>query len=248
MSRKKAFTLIELLVVISIIALLVAILMPALNKAKEQARFSVCKSSLHQYGLAGNMYLMENDGNFPHPYNWLHTPYFVPAPACAWHDVRLDYHLHPLKAGVLWPYLMTKEIHVCPTFHGIAKRYGTSHPNHNSTVPVVPQYSFCMNGYLGNGFYSKVAKESQVKRPASVFYFCEENIWLIPGVSVYSLNNNHLIGRTSPYAASNYDACFATFHNTVGNDRNSGNSNAVMLDGHVEVVYPKDTFKMGWPK
>ena len=48
---KKGFTLIELLVVVSIIALLVSILMPALNKAKELAKLTMCMSNLKQMGL-----------------------------------------------------------------------------------------------------------------------------------------------------------------------------------------------------
>ena len=61
MHRKKAFTLIELLVVIAIIALLLSILMPALNKIKEQTRRLVCRTNLHQWGLAVNGYAAAND-------------------------------------------------------------------------------------------------------------------------------------------------------------------------------------------
>ncbi len=64
--KKNGFTLIELLVVISIIALLVAILMPALGKAKMMAQNAVCQSNMKTYGLAGSMYLFDNDGAFPY--------------------------------------------------------------------------------------------------------------------------------------------------------------------------------------
>jgi len=52
MVRKKGFTLIELLVVISIIAMLLAILMPSLQKVKEQAKNITCASQLRQQGIA----------------------------------------------------------------------------------------------------------------------------------------------------------------------------------------------------
>ena len=63
--RKKGFTLIELLVVISIIAMLLAILMPALGKVKEKARDVVCRSSLKQWGLTWGIYTNDHNGYFP---------------------------------------------------------------------------------------------------------------------------------------------------------------------------------------
>ena len=61
--QRRAFTLIELLVVVSIIALLVSILLPALGKAREQARRVVCRTRLSQLGLAYHTYATENNGN-----------------------------------------------------------------------------------------------------------------------------------------------------------------------------------------
>ncbi|MCF7957125.1 MAG: type II secretion system GspH family protein [Phycisphaerae bacterium] len=74
MKKNKGFTLIELLVVISIIALLVAILMPALGKAKKQAQNAVCQSNMKTYGLVISMYLQENEGAFPDSYYTIFTP------------------------------------------------------------------------------------------------------------------------------------------------------------------------------
>ena len=59
------FTLVELLVVISIIALLVSILLPALNTAREQARAMQCLTRLHDIGFAINFYLNDHDGSLP---------------------------------------------------------------------------------------------------------------------------------------------------------------------------------------
>ncbi len=60
-----AFTLIELLVVISIIAVLLAILMPCLRKVKEQARRAVCQNNLHQSSAAIFMYAGDFDDALP---------------------------------------------------------------------------------------------------------------------------------------------------------------------------------------
>lgn len=65
MSSKRAFTLIELLVVIAIIALLLAILMPSLRRARDQARAVTCRSNLKQIGLAFTLYTEDNAGKFP---------------------------------------------------------------------------------------------------------------------------------------------------------------------------------------
>jgi prepilin-type N-terminal cleavage/methylation domain-containing protein len=64
-THRRGFTLIELLVVISIIALLMAILVPVLRKAKEHARRVACQNNLHQGLLAGQMYAGDSDGFLP---------------------------------------------------------------------------------------------------------------------------------------------------------------------------------------
>ena len=65
MSQKRGFTLVELLVVISIIALLVAILLPALNKARYSAKNVVCISHIRAQINAQLVYMTANDGKFP---------------------------------------------------------------------------------------------------------------------------------------------------------------------------------------
>jgi prepilin-type N-terminal cleavage/methylation domain-containing protein len=63
--QKSAFTLIELLVVISIIALLMGILIPALFRAREQGRKTLCANNLRQINTSLRLYAVDNDGRLP---------------------------------------------------------------------------------------------------------------------------------------------------------------------------------------
>ena len=73
------FTLIELLVVISIIALLMSILMPALARVRKQAKAAICQSNLKQWGTMASMYTGDNDGNFFQNLGWWSAlrPYYT---------------------------------------------------------------------------------------------------------------------------------------------------------------------------
>jgi prepilin-type N-terminal cleavage/methylation domain-containing protein len=63
--EQSGFTLVELLVVISIIALLLGILLPALNKAREAGRSVACLANVRRISMAGYIYALEEDGEFP---------------------------------------------------------------------------------------------------------------------------------------------------------------------------------------
>ena len=108
--KKEAFTLIELLVVVSIIALLVSILLPALGRAREAAKQAVCHGNLHQIGIIMEMYAGENNGRF----------------------VRHDYTDPDMQwPALLMPYLdsVPPDVYLCPTIMG--KGLAVKWPNTN---------------------------------------------------------------------------------------------------------------------
>ena len=237
MGKPEGFTLIELLVVIAIIGLLLSIIVPALNKSKKHARFVVCKTNLRAYGQAGSIYLSEYDDSFPDSYTWLHEDgaksYTDP---CAWHDAEY------LADGLMWPYLEHEDIHMCPLFYQLSLKLGADHPQHSQAIPVDPQYSYSMNGYLGYGFFGVVEKVTEIRNSSKVLFFSEENVWTIPGVSRYSLNNNNLIIQET-----NSWNNIATFHRVKGDDLNSGVANVVFVDGHVDSALAKESFRIVMP-
>ncbi len=121
------FTLIELLVVVAIIALLISILLPALGAARANAKDTVCKSILHQLGLATTYYAQENKNRLPYILgsDFDGDGQATNAPYYQYHQI-FDF----------WPYIMDLKMYRCPSAFGenSVKNYRPDVPNHSYYV------------------------------------------------------------------------------------------------------------------
>ncbi len=255
MHRKNtAFTLIELLVVIAIIGLLLAIIAPSLQLAKERAQFIFCKSNLRSYGLAMKAYLNNNDDCYPTRsytavFNGEVTGPGLPSVplSCQWHDARISPERHPEFAGVLWPYMDSLKAHMCPTFKRFAYQHGASHPGHNASIPIEPTYAFSLNNFLGsrkgNGQPWGVKKESEVINSADTIVWVEETIWLIPGWAGWVLNDTCFMSRHQD-DPTQWGDFIATYHQTSLSKPNDGMGNAVFVDGSVRLLDPYEVVNL----
>ena len=118
--RKKGFTLIELLVVISIIAMLLAILMPALAKVKEMGKRVVCLSNQRQLAMAWYVYADSNDGKMCSPRPMMGTSLdaqhsWIKWTAAGYPDTWNEQNWEDsIKTGALWDYAQSEEVFRCP--------------------------------------------------------------------------------------------------------------------------------------
>lgn len=170
MKRKSGFTLIELLVVVAIIAVLISILLPALARAREMAKRSVCSSNLSQVGKAVYAYAQDNKEFIP----WMWANYRGVPTACS---TIGDYGAAAYGMSLLVaapqgysriPYLTNYRVFMCPNM-----RYAVnpSYPDSLAALPpdTTPRYIAYYYYYVtATGQWSSQLGTTQVGYPPSM--------------------------------------------------------------------------------
>jgi prepilin-type processing-associated H-X9-DG protein/prepilin-type N-terminal cleavage/methylation domain-containing protein len=215
---RSAFTLVELLVVIGVIAILIALLLPALHRARQAAQKAACASNVRQIAIAVIGYNLDNKGSgFPF------TPIITWDPVRHVHIATLWYAQYIVETqsswtrnGLLASWLSSSNVYECPGVLELNLPPLASYPGMLGS-------SYGYNSWLFGSSGVTITKVSQIHRPSDTMMFADSLQLLTAQVSEY----NPAIAAPAVASAS---YAFIGQHGLQGN--------VVFCDGHVEGVTP----------
>jgi len=215
----RAFTLIELLVSIAVIAILAAMILPALSQSRQSAWRAQCNSNLHQLGLAAEMYWDDNQGNcFRYIFgttNYGQIYWFGwigPGPE--------GQRPFDLTLGALHPYIRDSHVRICPSLNYALAQFKLKADG------VVFSYGY--NFYLSTALTKPALLATKIPHPAVTALFADAaqvNDFQAPASpSIPMLEEWYYVDTNTDYPNGHF--------------RHSQTANVVFCDGHVNLERP----------
>jgi prepilin-type N-terminal cleavage/methylation domain-containing protein len=226
--RTRGFTLIELLVVIALIAILAAMLLPALGKAKAAGKKTQCLNSLHQMGVALILYADDNNGmaaraNSPH-----------------WWEV-----LAPGLGGKKSSDFTKVKVYACPSYPNPEPRY----PGRTQLICyVVNGWTFSSPTDMAGNQITGLSKMTTIRRPSDTIYLADRedgtDVGPITATDPNTFSNRYDVWRLShlPYLANGMESPRTgdqTTNRRVALKRHGRGPALLFFDTHVEVKRAK---------
>lgn len=224
---ERGFTLIELLVVISIIAVLMSIMMPSLQRARAQAKMVLCANNLKQMGTVFQLYANDNDQCFPEGINWSSTAWFANDELTKYLPTASTWKGATDKQAVYKGYYCTENFKTL-----------TEDVDKNTSEGYGPGYS--MNYFLGAFAYTKVAKvKNQASTPLFNCFFIKDDTPIGASGKPEYMGNYFAAAFDPAEPEGDWKAYYLMkgmpdVHQGLG-------SNFLMVDGHVEKCKPMET-------
>jgi prepilin-type N-terminal cleavage/methylation domain-containing protein/prepilin-type processing-associated H-X9-DG protein len=237
--RVSAFTLIELLVVITIIAILAALLLPSLGRAKAHAKRISCANNQHQMGLALQMYLGDFQ-RFPYYQVWLPQPLNTPVlySPTVWTGLLEPYYPFHRPGYEVFD-LNTNNTFQCPAFdftHWVSRFhignsiFNSSYAYNHSGVDVT-------GGRTGGRSFLGLGNRSDVVA-GQVEPAIAESLVKVPG-EMFAISDARVVDDTvGGWHGDDWMRCFDNpqFTREVKTPRHGNGYNVLCCDGHVELI------------
>ena len=217
MMRRTAFTLAELLVVIGIIVLLMAILLPALSGAQQNANTVNCLSNLRQMAIAAQAYADTYGGSFPIAYYSASNS--TQEVSYSWDfttTTNVSTGQISIEPGLLWCGDTNAKVQQCPMFFGKSNTLADPYTGYNYNT-----------SYVGHGQFENIvapAKPSQIVQPSRCALF---------GDGQYVSGANKYMRSTFPSAG---DASLSARSAGTQGFRHRNKTNVAFCDGHAETL------------